>query len=335
MDALWQQCIEQFLRQAQQRTGSADTLNMYGWILRKFFASVGKSPEQVTRADIAAFLDTSYDTRRTGTRGPSISTRNQRLVVLKGVYEYAALYDVERDGVLVPLFSGRNPCAGLHAGKPPHVYRAMTGEEIRRFFSVIPNTLLGKRDRALFLTYFYTARRRNEILELRWGDITEGTILDERGHSRCGYTYRFHCKGRPHDQTETAELPTPAYEAIVAYLRACGRYEQMRPSDYVFVAFASHRGKTYTPTERRIGRTAASSAMKRYTRAAGLDGRRLTIHSWRHSSARARREQGSDVVEIKNLLLHSSLDTTFRYVERLTSPADPGASLLERAFHGL
>lgn len=329
----WQMCMRHFLEQEYQHSNSPDTLRAYCWTLDAFFSlSPNKSPGEMTRADVETFLSSRLD----GKRGvPAVATRNQRLAILKAFYSYAQDYDVERDGTLAPLFIGRNPTHGLRAGKAPHVYKDMTGEEIRRFFSAIPDTLIGKRDRALFLTYFYTARRCSEILNLKWGDIAEGTVIDAHGRSRRGHTYRFHNKGRHREQVETAELPAPAYDAICSYLRACGRYEQMQAHSYVFVSFRRGPGRNYIPTEARLGDDATRDAMKRRAAAAGLDAARLSPHSWRHSSARERYELGSDIREVQHLLLHTSLATTDIYLRALTSPSDPGATLLESVFRGL
>lgn len=333
MDAMWTQCIEHFLAQAHRRSDSADTLKAYRWTLEHLFRLANKSPDQISRADVERFLRTTYATRARE-RGPATATRNQRLAIIKSFYTYAANYDVERDGVLVPLFIGRMPTHGLRTNKAPRVHRAMSGEEIRRFFSVIPDTPIGRRDRALFLTYFYTARRRCEVLDLKWGDITESVVVDSRGAARQGHVYRFHNKGSHRQETETAELPEPAYEAIVQYLSMTGRLETIGPEEYVFTSFA-HRGRAYALTPRRLCNDRAQMIMKKYVKAAGMDAKRLTLHSWRHSSARERHQRGSSVIEIKQLLRHKSLDTTHLYLESLTSSADPGAALLEHAFQGL
>lgn len=336
MDEQWQQCVEHFFEHAHRQSGSKNTLRQYRWTLARLFTMFpGKSPEQITRADVEHFLSTTYGYGRVGRSGPSTSTRNQRLAIIKSFYVYAAGYDVERDGKMVPLMQGRAPTHNLHAGKAPKIYRAMSGEEVRRFFGAIPNTPIGKRDRALFLCYFYTARRRCEILNLKWGDISEGAVVDSRGMTRRGHTYRFHNKGSHQEETETFELPEPAYEAICAYLKACNRWESIRPEDYIFVTFDMRGDLPVAARPHRISDDRTRVIMKQYAQAAGLDVRKLTLHSFRHTSARERYQRGSGVLEIKQLLRHASLDTTYNYLEALTSTADPGAMLLEHAFSDL
>ena len=66
-----------------------------------------------------------------------------------------------------------------------------------------------------------------------------------------------------------------------------------------------------------------------YARRAKLDEGKKTLHALRHTSAKLRRAAGEDLLAIKKLLHHSSLETTFRYVQRIESPIDPRVSALE------
>ena len=97
----------------------------------------------------------------------------------------AALQTKERrlpDGRPRPLMQTPSPTLGLRHRRPDRSYRAFTDEELDRFFEVIPtDTVKGLRDRAIFLLYFWTARRREEIARLRWGDIEQGIIVEEGG----------------------------------------------------------------------------------------------------------------------------------------------------------
>ncbi len=74
---------------------------------------------------------------------------------------------------------------------------------------------------------------------------------------------------------------------------------------------------------------------KRYAEAAGLDTERLSLHSLRHTASRERRQSGQDILEIKELLDHANLSTTFLYLQRYAGEADTGAHLLENKFRRL
>jgi len=226
-------------------------------------------------------------------------------------------------------------------GGPPKHPEDHTREDVEdflRFFSMIPtDTVKGLRDRAIFLLYFWTARRREEIARLRWGDIEQATIVDEFGGHKQGWRYRFYGKGKS-GQQDMAELPLPAKIAIDRYLRAARRMHTMTSDAPLFVAIGPEQGggkrgvtlpiDDHTPLTSR----AIAHALKHYASLAGIDAERLSIHSWRHTSAQRRYEAGEDVRSLQRLLRHSNIATTDIYVRGLMGTADPGASLLEERF---
>ena len=149
--------------------------------------------------------------------------------------------------------------------KPPIRYRAMSADELLRLFAAIPDTLAGFRDRALFLTIFWTARRKSEILRLKWGDIEAVTFPD----GRSGYIYRYTGKGASRE-IRTAELPGPAYQAIVAYLSRTNRYPGIQPGEPLFCAIYPGRVRKDRGRVPLSGAT-VNDAFKGYIRAAGLE----------------------------------------------------------------
>ncbi len=200
----------------------------------------------------------------------------------------------------------------------------MSYEEFTQFFAVIPkDTSLGLRDRSIFLFYFWTARRRAEIQRLTWGDIEQGTIIDEGGSRRVGWLYHFRNKGSS-TQDDVAELPQAAKVALDKYLIASGRMATIQATDPLFVAEGSNRPLSFV---------AIFKAMKKYLKAAGLDGRGFSIHSWRHTAARARYAAGEDIRSLQRLLRHSSLATTDTYLRALAGTSNSGARLLEDRFN--
>ncbi len=222
------------------------------------------------------------------------------------------------------------PTFGLKGGKPHIEYRALSFDEMERLFAVIPtDTARGLRDRALFLTYFYTARRRNEIAQLLWGDIEQATLID-KDQRREGWVYRWQGKGHT-AKDDLAELPKPAKQAIDKYLVASGRMETIKASDPVFVAFDLNKGIRFDKSKP-LNDESIARCLKYWAKKAGLDATRISLHSWRHTSARERFSAGEDILSLQHLLRHSSLQTTFLYLRRLTSPSDGGAKLLEAKY---
>lgn len=322
----WQQCHDAFLADIESRSGSLRSRQTYSDILRLFFADTGKSPDACTRADVLAFAASPSHGKRAG-RPVSVSTRNGRVSALTSFYRFAATYAVDGQS----LFTAQSPCLGLRYLRPQIRYRAMSSEEFSRLLSVIPDTLVGIRDKAAILTYFWTARRKSEILALRWRDIESASLRQADGTMHAGHIYRFTQKGTSRE-IRTAELPEPAFQAIESYLVRVGRRATIQPDHPVFTAVYRGQGRRDRALAPLTG-CQLGMHLKTYLKLAGLDDdRRLSLHSIRHTSARLRYESGSDIRAIQTVLGHSSLATTDLYLRSLVGIDDPGASLLERKF---
>jgi site-specific recombinase XerD len=340
----WERCLAHFLRQLYDRSRSEHTVRDYRRTLIAFFSSSAqggppKHPEHYTREDVEDFLHRQSTSRRNPGSAPSIATINQRLAILSSFYKFAATFTLPGpDGRPRPLLQTPSPTLGLRHRRPNRSYRAFSEDELDRFFAVIPtDTVKGLRDRAIFLLYFWTARRREEIARLRWGDLEPSTFVDEHGKRRQGWRYRFFGKGK-RGQEDRAELPGPAKVAIDRYLVASRRMQGIRPEDPLFVAIGPEQGggkpgvtlppDDHTPLTSR----AIAYALKRYAGLAGLDAERLSIHSWRHTAAQQRYEAGEDVRSLQRLLRHGNIATTDIYIRGIMGTADPGAGLLEERF---
>jgi integrase len=113
------------------------------------------------------------------------------------------------------------------------VARGYTADEVRRLLAVVPETVAGRRDRAILLTLVLTGRRRAEVIGLRAGDL-----------SLEGETVFYQYVGKGH-KTGRRELPRPAYEAICASLVDVGKeLASMEPSESLWQAAARAEGVT-------------------------------------------------------------------------------------------
>jgi site-specific recombinase XerD len=189
-----------------------------------------------------------------------------------------------------------NPCDALERPRTVQaVARGLSADEIRRLLAVVPDTVAGRRDRAILLVFVLTARRRSEVIGLTAGDVSvEGETAF--------YTYRG--KGAKRGRRE---LPRPAYEALCVTLADAGlSLGEMDPGASLWQAGASERGIT--------GAT-FYSRFRRYLRAAGLAPSGL--HILRHSAAKLRRDAGASIEAVSSFLDHSSLAVTSVYLRRL------------------
>lgn len=167
-----------------------------------------------------------------------------------------------------------------------------TQEEVRRLLAV-PDlaTEDGVRDRAILELLYGSGLRRNEALRMRLRDLDlAGRVLFIRQG-----------KGK---KDRAVPITEAAARAVAAYLRL--RPPSRHPE--IFLGVSSAHGP--------LNPGCFILAWRRYVARAGL--RAITPHALRHACALHLLENGADIVAIKNLLGHASLETTAVYL-RLTT----------------
>ncbi len=332
LDATWQACLDAFLRSLSDRSGSEHTIAAYRSVLIHFFAG-SRHPEDVTKQEILDFLRIPFSGRG---KEVAPATRNLRITALSSFYAFSSTYMVRGPtGRYVPLFRYASPTLGIIRSKVPKKYHAFSQSELQQFFAAIPDDLRGLRDRALFATLFWTARRVSEIVNLLYGDIFEGMVVDPDGTTRQAWLYRWHGKAMAVGEYDVAELALPAKKAIDAYLERSGRLASIEADDPIFVAFPPRTGggwplDPYKP----LGRDSAWRRFKVYLRIAELP-KSLSPHSLRHTAARMRYTVSPNVREVQQILRHQSIATTDIYLHTLVGTADPVARLLEERYGDL
>ena len=282
----WERTIYAFLAEKERRSGSHRTVESYARMLWPFFERVG-SPDRVTPAHVLAW---AHGIGASG-RPPSSVTVGARIACLSSYYRFLIRMNV----------AASNPCDALERPRAVQsVARGLSADEVRRLLAVVPDTVAGRRDRALLLVFVLTGRRRTEVIGLTVGDISiEGDTAF--------YTYRG--KGGKRGRRE---LPRPAYEALCATLGDAGlALEEMEPSASLWQAGAGARGITSATFYNRF---------RRYLRAAGLAP--TGLHILRHSAAKLRRDAGASIEAVSSFLDHSSLAVTSVYLRRLEGEAD-------------
>jgi integrase/recombinase XerC len=282
----WQQTVVAFLAEKERRSGSRRTVEGYARMLWPFLTRAG-SPDRVTPAHVLAW---AHGIGASG-REPSSTTVGARIACLSSYFRFLIRMNV----------AAANPCDALERPKTvPSVARGLSADEVRRLLAVVPDTIVGRRDRALLLTFILTGRRRAEVIGLTAGDISaEGEAAF--------YTYRG--KGGKRGRRE---LPRPAYEALCATLRDAGlSLAEMDASASLWQAGAGPRGVTSATFYARF---------RRYLRVAGLAP--TGLHILRHSAAKLRRDAGASIEAVSSFLDHSSLAVTSVYLRRLEGQSD-------------
>ena len=216
----WDQALYGFLVEKGNRSGSRRTVESYSRMLWPFFADLGKTPDRVKPADVLAWVHGIGKSGRT----PSATTVGARIACLSSFYRFLI-----RMGLVVsnPTDAVERPRATQSGA------RGYGADAVRRLLAVVPDTVAGRRDRAILLTLVLTGRRRAEVIGLRAGDLSpEGETV----------FYAYRGKGGKHGRRE---LPHPAYEAICATLADAGKeLATMAPGESLWQAGARPEGVT-------------------------------------------------------------------------------------------
>ncbi len=262
----WQQAMYAFLAEKERRSGSRRTVEGYWRMLRHFFGSIGKPPDEITSQEVFGW---AYGVGLSG-KQPSSVTIGARLACFSSFYRFL---------IRMKLVAA-NPCDALERPRVvTGVPKGLSAEQLRRRLAVIPGTPVGLRDRAIMLTLIMTGRRRAEVLGLRAGDIELGDPP----------MYKYRGKG---GKTGRRELPRPAFEAIQAWLVAVGKdLATTAPTEPLWPSVRGGRG---------ITSGVFYGNLRRYLKAAGLP--LAGVHIFRHSAAKLRRDAGESVEDVSRFL---------------------------------
>jgi integrase/recombinase XerD len=158
--------------------------------------------------------------------------------------------------------------------------------------------------KAAFLFYVLCGRRRSEVVSLNGRDIR----VDDKK-----VTYKVRLKG---GKSKWKEMPPPVWQAIQYYLYSTSR--KLEDDKPVFVATEKYRKRTDPLKETKPLRgSTLFKAIKRYARKAGLDPKKVSLHSLRHLGAELFLNASEDLHETQLFLDHAHLNTTQIYLSQL------------------
>lgn len=290
------QMLESYFAQrlVQQRHASPATICTYSEALRLLLVfAAGRAhlpPERLTienldREIVLAFLDDLEQTRRN-----TIRTRNARRAAIRAFLHYVAYMDPTAMGVIQRVLA----IPAKRTVKPLLGY--LTMEELQAVLKVPDcKTRQGRRDYAVLLFLERTGARVSEAVGVNFADL----------HLECKPAVRLIGKGR-------RERLTPLSADIAAVLRELAVERQANLGDAVPV-FANSRGQRLT----RFGIThLVHRAVKLATQQVpSLAERRISPHTFRHTTAMRLLQSGVDLTIIRSWLGHVDIETTHHYIE--------------------
>jgi integrase len=330
----WNETFHHFVASIANTT----TRYQYDKTLRRFFAFITekykqeRTPDKIVQADIEAFLQQPVQT--TGPRqGKPISpsSHNAYCNALRAFYGYCGRDLTEFRGKMVPVLRSPNPTKHLKLMKPGEVDRDMTEEEVKSFFAAIPrDTVIGRRDFALFFAAISTGRRRFELTNLLRGDL-ERTTFTEDGCKRTGWRYWFRAKWRV--TRESAEMPLVVIEAIRRFHTSAGLdFDTMPPETPLFFGVTGPADRT-----KPLNLADVDRRFRKYARAAGI-GDNIVLHSLRWENTWQRLQAtGNNWDKVMEEMGWHSIELVARYARRRRrkEAGDPTASKVAAKFAGL
>jgi len=220
----------------------------------------------------------------------SINTVNSYLVSVKRFFAY--LQGIRFYPDIAKGIKGSSQTKG-------HLKESPTISQVQDILSNIDiSTIEGQRNFAMINLMARTGLRTIEIVRLNLEDIKH-----EGGEAL------LYVQGKGRDSKDEFVLLTEgSLKPIQAYLKARGK---VKPGDPLFISHSDRNNG-----QRLTTRTVSSVAKNAY-RQVGIDRLKLSAHSLRHFFATQSLKAGAPLLQVKEAMRHSSIETTQRYLHNL------------------
>ena len=275
-----------------QRGASARTIESYrdAFELLLGFTQqrTGKPPSELTLVDLDAPLVLDFLDHLESERGNGPRTRNARLAAIRSFMRYASV----RDPASVSIAQRVLAIPNKRFDRP--VLGFLTRQEVAAILDAPDRgTWSGHRDAVLLATLYNTGGRVSEITGLRARDV----LLDRQT------AVHLHGKGRK-------ERVIPLWKSTATELRGWLDRTQPGPDAPVFPNRAG-AALTRSGVRDRLERAVAVATPS----CPSLDGRRVSPHTMRHTTAMHLLQSGTDLSVIALWLGHADPATTHQYLE--------------------
>jgi integrase len=203
--------------------------------------------------------------------------------------------------------AGFNPAAGAQRPKTRRYAGAklLSQEEAEKLLGIMrrDSSTLGKRDYAFFLARLRLGTPLRNLQQLRWGQIEGNASV---GNASIGDEGGAWVRWRA--EAGRVQLPGEVWEAMQAWLRACGRLEGIKEGDYIFTPLVDplREQAGEQPGDWAEGRYLTSGQilrnLKLYGRRAGIEEEKLTLMALRRTATRLRLEAGDSLEQMQAFL---------------------------------
>jgi site-specific recombinase XerD len=273
------------------RAYTSDARVFQNWCARFGFRSLPASPEAV-----AAFIVSEAE------EGRAASTLGRRLAAIRYAHKLAKQPDpTDDEGVHAAMKGARRKLKVA-----PKQNAAATADILASLLMRTPDTLSGKRDRALLALGFAGAFRRSELVALDVEDLRE----DPEGLRVMVRQSKVDQEGRGFEKA----IPHGRFIRPVALVREW--LDAARITSGPVFRPVSRSGNVRQGEGVRLTTQAVADIIKKYTAAAGLDASTFGAHSLRAGYITTAAERGADLARIMDQSGHRDPRTVVGYIRR-------------------
>ena len=178
--------------------------------------------------------------------------------------------------------------------------QSLTTEQSHKLLTLLKQRLdeKGKRDYAIVALMLTTGLRTIEVIRANIEDMTN-----------IGDSVQLFVQGKGRDdKTESVRLAPQVEEAIREYLKTRPNAQESEP---LFTATGNKNGGERMTTR------SISRLVKETMRGVGLNSKKLTAHSLRHTAGTLALLKGHSVQEVQQVLRHTNINTTMIYAHNI------------------
>lgn len=249
-------------------------------------------------------------------QGKSTGTINKKLSALQSFYKFLCRRSI---GICTynPFDTAEGAIRFKNAARNYSDKRALTHEEINKMLKAAREnkTIIGLRDLIVLELLATTGMRRAEICSIKIGDIQ--TSMGKKVIEIVG-------KG---NKSRMIVLTNSIVSLINKYLKE--RELTFNDVDMPLIASHGNRGDS----DKCVNTNTIYRIIKRYAKEAGIDESTISPHNLRHTFCTECIDMGYDITDVKDLMGHSSVNTTERYRHNYNVIKNNPAERLEKHFN--